>query len=293
MIALLYALGSNISFASASIYFTKFGLKSGPAWMNYYKSIIAFSAFLFLNLILGSQFQINSESFWLLCISGILGLTIGDIFLIRAFTELGSGRVLMIFGFEPLMLGIFGFFMFGESLTVSQILAILFLVLCLLSFSWESKKHQGHWGIRGLIFALVGVGLDISGVVLTKKAMNLSPQMGVFELNLVRTGVTALSFWLWSMLPRTKLSIGSELKRYSKRELIEVTIASFMGTFMSLSFYMQAVKLGPIATVSAIAGTSPLFATTFEIIRGTRKATPQLLLAIVCFISGVGLLIFG
>lgn len=181
MSGLLYALGSNISFASASIYFTKYGHRLGAARMNFVKAAVAFMAFCLMNLILKSSFQIEAQSVGLLIVSGLVGLAIGDIFLIRAFTELGSGRVLMIFGFEPVILGIFGYFLFGEKLLWNQVLAIVLLVACLIS----------------------------------------------------------------------------------------------------LSFYMKAVQIGPVATVSAIAGTSPLFATLVETLRDHRRATLQLNLALI------------
>jgi drug/metabolite transporter (DMT)-like permease len=292
MLGIWLALGSNISFASASIFFTKYGEKWGAVKMNYFKALVAFACFSVVNLVLGNSFDLAHNSWWLLVASGLIGLTIGDIFLIRAFTHLGAGRTLMIFGFSPLILAIMGYFFFGETLKQTQMLAILFLILCLLAFAWEQKKSQGHWGVVGISLALGGVFLDACGLVLTKNAMIHSPEMSVFEVNFIRSGVTVLAFFSWSLMKRKGLEIKKSFFHLAQKERIEIVAASFFGTVLSLSFYMKAIEIGPLATVSAVAGTSPLFATLFEIIRGRRSPTVSLFFAVICFICGVSLLIF-
>lgn len=293
MAAILFALGSNISFASASLYFTKFAGRSGSVWMNYFKGFVAFCCFMIVNLILGSQFHLSYESLGLLVLSGFLGLAIGDIFLMKAFTHLGSGRVLMIFGFQPLLLATASYFIFNEALKTYQIIAIVFLLICLFSFAIESKRQKGHWDFRGLIYALLGVALDCLGLVVTKKAMILSQGISVFEVNAIRSGTTVITFLIWSYFPYSKLSLIEPIKNYSTANRILVVLSGFFGTFLSLSFYMKAVQIGHLATISAIAGTSPLFATGFEILMGRKQVTKQLLIATFSFLIGAGLLLFG
>jgi uncharacterized membrane protein len=69
-------------------------------------------------------------------------------------------------------------------------------------------------------------------------------------------------------------------------------VASFFGTFMSLSFYLMAVQKGHLASISAVAGTTPLFATLIETLLGKRKFTIYLAAGLSFFILGFSILTF-
>ena len=292
MLPILLALGSNISFATASLFFTDFSKKISPSWVNYFKASVAFVCFLVCLLIFQVSVEMPTAVFVQLALSGAVGLMIGDIFLLKAFTELGSGRVLMIFGFQPLILGTASYFLFNEQFSLIRLVAILFLIGCLLCFSIESFKEKGHWGVKGILFALLGILLDATGVLLTKNVLNLMPDISVFLVSAVRSGVTVVGFFFASLVPMLGIKLIGSFKTLNKKDKITITAASVLGTFLSLTFYLQAMKIGHLATISAIVGTSPLFATVFEIARGRKKLTPHLALAVIFFISGVSILLF-
>lgn len=291
MLSILYALGSNITFATASLYFTDYSKKISPSWMNYFKACVAFVCFIAVIFIFQVPTGLSLASFSFLVVSGIAGLMIGDIFLLRAFTHLGSGRVLMIFGFQPLILGVASYYIFGELFSLYRLIAILFLMTCLFCFSMESFKEKGHWDIQGILFALIGVSLDAFGLLLTKEAFEKTPGLSVFVANAVRSGATVVGFFLASLIPYFQLKLLAPFKSLESKDRKLVVIASFLGTFMSLGFYLHAIQIGHLATISAIAGTSPLFATLFEIYKGRKKMTKYLALAITSFVCGVLILI--
>lgn len=292
MISIFFALGSNISFATASLYFTTFSNLNGPVWMNYFKALIAFICFSIVILIFNINLQLSLDSMNLLIISGLAGLMIGDIFLLKAFTYLGSGRVLMIFGFQPILLGVFSYFLFSEKFTLSRFIALFFLLCCLFLFSLESFKEKGDWQIKGILFALIGVTLDACGLLLTKKAFELSPHTSIFVANAIRSGSTALGFFILSFIPFLNINLYNPFNKMDKNHKLTVILASVFGTFLSLTCYLKAIQIGHLTTVSAIAGTSPLFATIIEVAKGQKKFTLYLLMSSICFIAGLTLLIF-
>ncbi len=291
MTSILLALSSNVVFATASLYFTDFAKKISPAWMNYFKACVAFACFATGLVLLQAPLTLSPGSFTLLVISGWLGLMIGDIFILRAFTHLGAGRSLMIFGFQPLLLGVASFYFFGEDFSANRGLAILFLIGCLICFSMESFREKGHWDVAGLVFILTGIFLDAAGLLLTKKVFRENPDISIFLVNSIRSGATVIGFFAVSLVPLFKLKLLPPYRALVTFDKKMVVLASFLGTFLSLTFYMKAVQIGHLATVSAVVGASPLFATLFEIYKGRRKLTPYLVVAILCFLSGVGILI--
>lgn len=259
--------------------------------MNYFKAIIAFICFSFVVIVFPISLQIHNTSFILLVLSGWCGLMIGDIFLLKAFTHLGSGRVLMIFGFQPLMLGLASAYFFHDTFSAYRLVALFFLMSCLFCFSLESFKEKGYWDVKGIVYALIGVSLDAVGLLLTKKSFELTPDISIFLANTIRSGATVLGFFAFSLLARSKINLKASFVKLDQQDRGRVIFASFLGTFLSLAFYLHAIQIGHLATVSAIAGTSPLFATLFEIYKGRKKVTRYLVLALISFILGLTILI--
>jgi drug/metabolite transporter (DMT)-like permease len=291
LLSIFYALGANISFATASLYFTDFSNKISSFWMNYFKVLIAFVGFSIVCLVFQIPFHLSSVSLLFFMVSGAVGLLIGDIFLFKAFMALGSGRTLMIFGFQPLLLGLSSYYLYGVQFSFYRLVAILFLILCLFCFAFESFKSKGKWDIQGLGFALFGVVLDALGVMLTKHAFRQSPEVSVVAANFIRSGTALLGFFILSQLPYFKMNLAQPFLKLNKKDKGLVIMAGGLGTFLSLTFYLQAIQLGNIATVTAITGTSPLFATFFEVFRGRKKITKYLVIAMLSFITGLGILI--
>lgn len=259
--------------------------------MNYFKACVAFICFVLVVLLMGGNFQIGSVPLILLLLSGVSGLMIGDIFLLKSFTHLGSGRVLMIFGFQPLMLSVASYYLFNDQFSLYRLLAILFLMSCLFCFSLESFRTKGHWDIRGIIFALIGVTLDAGGLLLTKQAFEISPGLSPFLANAVRSGATVAGFFLMSLIPYFGIRLVKTYVGLEKKDKWMTVIASFFGTFVALGFYLQAIQIGHLPTISAIAGTCPLFATIIEVVKGQKKLTGYLVMATISFVIGVGILI--
>lgn len=287
---LLLALCSNISFASASLLFTHYSRRISPLWMNFYKALVASLCFAVTCTVLKIWVLPPQASLILLCTSGLVGLMIGDIFLLKAFTHLGSGRVLMLFGFQPVLLGLFSFIFFGQNFPVYRLLAVLLLMGCLFTFALESFRQKGHWDIAGLSYAFLGVLLDAAGILMTRGAFEASPEMSPFFANFLRSFVAVLGFTALAFIPSVKLRLFRPLKDLSAKDRLWVTLAGFFGTFTSLSFYLMAIKYGHLATVSAIAGTSPLFATLFETVLGRKPVTGYLIVGTAFFASGITVL---
>lgn len=286
ILSLMLALSANIAFSTASIYYARFSEKFSAEWMNYYKAIIAtlgFSAAVFL---FGQYGKAETQSYVLLVISGTMGLFIGDIFLLKAMASIGAGRTLMLFGFSPLILGVSAYFLFDQEFSPKKLIAIICLVGCLWSFAFENFKSSGKWELKGLLYALIGVVLDSGGILLTRQSFDLSPDMTAFQANLVRAFATVVGFTVMALIPWFRFEPIKFWKQMSAKETKTISIISFLGTCVSLSFYLTAIKIGHLATVSAVAVTSPLFATLLEILTGRKKANRYLVSGLLFFLTG-------
>ena len=287
--AYLFAFAANLSFAIGVQFFTHYARRISSLWVNCFKGLVAALLFAATVLLQGGFHQVGAGSAALFGLSGLLGLGLADIFLIKAFSLMGPGRTMMLFGFQPLIIGVVSYFAFGQAIDARKLYAILFFVVCLFIFSLESFRKQGHWNARASLFALGGVALDGCGVLITRYAFNNSPGLGTTEGNFYRACGALL---LFAVLARVKpFHFFEKLKGLSRPALLWITLGSVAGTYLSLMFYLSAIRYsGALAAVSGIAITGTLFASLFECLAERRLPSGYLLVALVFFLGGMAFL---
>ncbi len=283
----LLAFGANFIFAFSATLFTDFSREVSGKWINSFKLCIAFICFTLTAFVLQKTPVWSIAPYFLL--SGALGLFCADHFLCTAFAKLGSARTLMIFSFSPLFVATWSYFLFDEEPSYSKLIAIFFFIACVFTLSIEKFRKEGHWEIPGLLMALFGIVLDGLGNVTTRYALNINPHESVMNVCALRSLGAFLGFLLFQPILKTRLI--TDFKKLSRRKKTTVLIASTLGTYISLTFWISAVKIGNLTSLIALSGTTPLLAGTFEIAMGKTKATPYLAYAFVLFLMGFYFLI--
>ena len=287
--AYLFAFAANLSFAIGVQFFTHYARRISSLWVNCFKGLVAALLFAATVLLQGGFHQVGAGSAALFGLSGLLGLGLADIFLIKAFSLMGPGRTMMLFGFQPLIIGVVSYFAFGQAIDARKLYAILFFVVCLFIFSLESFRKQGHWNARASLFALGGVALDGLGVLITRYAFNSSPGIGTTEGNFYRACGALLLFAALSRLKPFRFV--EKFRGLSRPALLWITLGSVAGTYMSLMFYLSAIRYsGALAAVSGIAITGTLFASLFECLAERRLPSGYLLVSLVFFLGGMAFL---
>ncbi len=283
-IVYIYALFSNLSFALGTQVFTHYSRSISSNWMNAFKATVGLVGY-FLTIIIFTgwhDISLSSSAFFL--ISGFIGLGIGDMFLLKSFSDLGPGRTLIVFGLHPLIVGSISYIIFGQEIGPRKFIAIIFFILCLLTFAREQFKATKSFQFRGLTYALIGVSLDACGVILTRAAFDNSPAVSGFEGNFYRA-LGAVSFYL--ILSRFKpLHFTQNFLKQTIKGRGMVIIGSILGTYLSLATYLLAVKSGNLATISAISITGSIFSSILECIIDKKWPTKYLMIAFFFFLFG-------
>ncbi len=287
----LYALAANLSFAVGVQFFTHYARKVSSLWVNCFKGCVA--ALLFAATVLaGGGFAGAPPGITaLFFLSGMLGLGMADIFLIKSFSLMGPGRTMMLFGLQPFFIGALSYFVFGQTLDPRKAYAVGFFMVCLFIFSLESFRKEGHWNARASLFALGGIILDASGVVITRYCFDSSPALGTTEGNFYRAAGALMLFLAVSAVK--PFGFAGRMRALGRRNLFWITAGSAAGTYLSLMFYLQAVRRADaLAAVSGIAITGTLFAALFEHLIERKRPSGYLLTAFAFFFAGMAFL-FG
>ncbi len=252
--------------------------------MNCFKAIIATISFSALFLFSDHQIFVTGSLFFLL--SGFIGLGLGDIFLIKGFVELGPARTLILFAFQPIVFLFVDALILNEHIHLKNILAVTLFIICLILFALENIKKNKSWNLVGLYAAIFGIFLDGTGVYLSKKAF-ISTQFDGSTANFIRCLGAILFFLLLSFFRPIKLI--KKFQELDKNLKFKAIIFSFIGTFLSLFFYLNAIKLGVLSVITAISVTGPVLTTIFESLIMKRKPSKTMLLCLILFLCAFSL----
>ena len=241
-----------------------------------------------------------SSSMFLL--SGALGLGIGDLFLLGAFIRVGVSRTLMLYGFQPLILGAAGFLFFDQTFDSQRWVAIAFLIGCLVIFSLERYRETKSWELPGLAMAIIGVTMDSSGVLITRLAFEDSPSTHPLEGHFVRCIGALLAYMVVALAIKVRrrqknphdtrpvIGIFSHFLSFDAKSKALILLGCFGGTYLSLCLYLTAIQIGHLASISAIAITGPMFAALLESVIHKRRPTVYLAIAFLLFLGGFAVL---
>ena len=289
-IVYIYALAANLSFAVGVQFFTHYAKRTSSVWVNCFKALVAAALFLLTVLAQGGFHYITPASAALFFLSGMVGLGLADVFLVKAFSLMGPGRTMMIFGFQPVLIGLLSYFAFGQAVEGRKLAAVVFFMACIFIFSLESFRKHGHWNMKASLFALGGVALDALGGVITRFCFNASPGIGTTEGNFYRAAGALLLFAVMARL--RPFQFFKNFRSLGRRNLLWLALGSFAGTYLSLMFYLNAVRYaGALAAVSGIAITGTLFASAFECALERKMPSGYLLAALAFFFGGMAFLV--
>ncbi|MDT8285482.1 MAG: DMT family transporter [Elusimicrobiales bacterium] len=287
----IYALAANLSFAIGVQFFTHYSRRVSSVWVNCFKACVAGLLFALTVFWQGGFHQAPPFYLSMFVVSGAIGLGLGDIFILKAFSLMGPGRTMMLFGLQPFVVGSLSWLAFGQTLEPRKAYAVAFFIVCLYIFSLESFRKDGHWNLKAGLFALLGIALDGAGIVLTRYGFDNCPDINTTEGNFYRAAGALLFF---AVLSRFRpLRFRERLRSLGRRGLFWITAGSAAGTYLSLMFYLQAVRRADaLAAVSGIAITGTLFAALFEHVIERKRPSGYLLTAFLFFFIGMSFL-FG
>ena len=286
---LFYALGATLCFAYASTIFTEFSRKVSPFWMNSFKAIVALITFSATVFVLRAWTTPSTGTVVALLSSGCVGLMVGDIFMLHAMKDLGTSRMLLIFGLQPFILSAGGTILFGQNFSAMNFLGLVLMLGCLYTISLESYKKHGQWHIQGMLWGLIAISLDAAGILMTRYGFDSTPGIGSPQVNMLRCIGAVFGFFVINAFHARKseaISFRPVWATFSKKEKYRIILASIGGTYVSLMLYLVAVSRGTLGVISSVTVTGPMFAAIFECLRARKMPSGYLFIAFTFFVCG-------
>ncbi|MBD2347235.1 DMT family transporter [Anabaena subtropica] len=280
--------------AVASVLYGIVGQKIPPLQLNLVKGIVAI-AFLCLTIWLtGESLPISSPApIFLLCLSGIVGISLGDTAFLAAINHLGARRVLLIGTLSPPITAIAANIVLSEQLNLSAWCGIL---LTIMGVAWvvtervpntDDSYPQHLW--RGVGFGVLAAITNATGTVISRLAFATGSVTPLWAALLrLSAAVLVLVVWLWFNRQRQVLSYPYW---QSWRVVLTSCFAAFFGTYLGIWLQQTAIKFTAAGIASTLLQTSPLFVIPLAMCMG-EKVSWRAIAGVIIAIIGIGLLFY-
>ncbi|HEX2696569.1 MAG TPA: DMT family transporter, partial [Anaerolineales bacterium] len=255
------ALATSFCFAVGIIFFTISGKMVGAQVTNRIRLVFALIYLLIVNVVLYRQpipLSASSDRWIWLGLSGIIGLTLGDVFLFQSFIMLGARLGSLVFSLSPIFSAILAWVFFREELSLLQISGI---VISLAGVAWvimsnknESDSQQGDMR-RGIIFGLLGALSQSVGILLAKPG--LTENFPAFSAGVIRMLAATVAIWILALFQR---QAGDTVKtiREQPRALWFLAFGALFGPVLGVSASLLALQNAQVGVVSTLSSLFPI-----------------------------------
>ncbi len=227
---------------------------------------------------------------WLwLSLSGVVGFSIGDLFLFRAFVVLGSRIAMLLMALVPPLTALLGWLVLGETLSPSHFfgmgLTLGGIALVVLERNVEEKQIRLSHPVAGIWYALGGAAGQAVGLIFSKMGMDAYHPFPASQIRIL-SGIAGFSILF--VLIRGWGRMASAFR--DRKALFHLTIGSFFGPFLGVSFSLMAVKHTATGVASTIMAIVPVLIIPPAVIFMKEKVNAKEVLGAVVAVAGVALM---
>jgi drug/metabolite transporter (DMT)-like permease len=244
--------GTSFAFASGS-------RRIGPIQTNVDRLIIAAFFLISTVSIFNLSFNLSSNQFTFLIISGIIGLVIGDTFLFKAFQLIGARLSMLLMALSPAMSALFAFIFLGEELSAWAILGIV-ITLSGISLVVLEKEHGTVKKYKisgfGLFCGFMGALGQAAGLILAKFAFQ-EGEIDKFVATLVRI-TSSVVVIVPMMLVLKKYKSPFEIYKKDMIGLGSILIGTILGPFLGITFSLIAIDNTKVGIAATLMSTMPI-----------------------------------
>lgn len=227
---------------------------------------------------------------WLwLSISGIVGLTLGDFFLFKAYAMITSRKSQLVMTMVPVITIILGWTLMSEKLSGMSILGISVtmtgILITLMKRNLNELEIDRKYRIRGTFYAFLGAIGQALGLILSKKGMGNYDAFASSEIRLI-VGLFGYIILITSLKRWSSITFALN----NTKAMTSITIGSIFGPFLGISFSLIAIQNTSTGIASTIMAIVPILIIIPSVIFYKQKITWREIFGTFISVSGVVLL---
>jgi len=287
----LAALFTAMCWTVTALAFESASRKVGSVAVNIIRLLMAFVLLSLFSYIRRGMFLPMDASaynwFWLI-LSGLTGFVIGDLFLFKSFTVIGSRLSMLVMTLVPPISALIGWMLMGELLSGLNMLGMALTLsgIALVIFNRQKKSAEpvNRIPLKGLLYALGGAFGQAAGLVLSKFGM---ADYDAFSATQIRVIAGIIGFAVIVHFFRRWLAVGNAFKH--RKAMLLMLLGATFGPFLGVSSSLIAVQNTATGIASTIMSITPILIIPPTLIFFKQKVSWQELVGAVISVGGVAL----
>jgi drug/metabolite transporter (DMT)-like permease len=278
----LAALTTAVLWCFTSLFFAEAARRVGSLLVNLLRLPVALTLLtLALPASEGALAALDARSVVYLAISGVVGLSIGDLAYFGALQRLGARLSLLLLSLAPIFATATAVFVLGEIPTVLTGAGVFSVVL-----ERRNGANQQEVSTAGVIRGVIAAACQGIGLVLAK--LGMQGQVSPLAASWVRMLVATVAIWL-ACAAVGKLR-ARELGSAAQRARWPLLVGAVCGPFLGVWLSMIAARFTDVGVAATIMATNPVLI--IPIVMATEGYRPswRALLGSITAVAGVALL---
>jgi drug/metabolite transporter (DMT)-like permease len=226
-----------------------------------------------------------------LSISGIIGLTLGDTFLFKAFQQIGARISMLIMSLAPAISAILAYFVLGETLPLYGILGIILTIfgvsIVVLDRNVKTTNRETI-SSSGIIYAVLGAIGQGVGLIFAKMAFTESSLNGFVatEVRIIASLILLIPIGLATRRYKDPIKMFINERKASWL----VILGSVLGPFLGISFSLIAIEYTKVGIAATIMATTPIIMLPLVKIFYKEKLATRAIVGAFTAVAGVAIL---
>jgi uncharacterized membrane protein len=289
----LAALATACCWTGSYLFFSIAVRLAGPKWLNRWRLTIAVILLLVVHWIVYRTplpFGADLGRWGWLTLSGVVGFAISDAFLFRALLHLGAHRTSLVTALIPVSSTLLAWGIFGEQLTVIQMLSsgviVLGIALVIAARPAGEDAATRKQIALGVLFALGTVGTQSMRYILSKQA--LGGEFPALSANVVQILAATIAVWVAAF-------VGGRWKRdfdvfRNRKAALTMIGGAIAGPVVGVTLSMVALANAQIGIASTLMALPPVLLLAYSHFVLKEKATPMAIGGTALAVGGVACL---
>ncbi len=267
MFGIISALGAAGSWTYACYLWRQQTKYFSAAQINITKNIIAF--IIFSPVILTFSFQSCIKDIFVLFLSGIIGISLGDTFYIISLKKLGTRRTLTVEALSPIIATVLGSLFLKEILPFTVWIGVFIVSISLVGVVFqktitEQDITSNNLKNEGFMFAFLSVLCAVIAACLSRSVLTSS------SLNPFQSTEIRLLGSIFGLIPVLRKGLGDAVGKIPLKNKLNLFFATFLGTNIGILLQQNVFKLLPIGLGWTLLSTSPVMALFFARAEGEK-----------------------
>ncbi len=252
------ALVAAFLWSNSSIVFTAAAIRIGSIQLNIDRMLLAAFYLIIVILIFQIDISLSFSQFFLLAVSGIIGLIIGDTAIFKSFAEIGPRFTMLFYSLNPAIAALFSWIILDEKLSRNGIIGMFITIVGIAIVALAKKDNGSKFSInsKGVFYGIMSAVGQGVGLVFAKMAYSYG-NLHSLTATVVRISSSVIVMLIISLIIK-RYNNPIKLYRNDVKSFKLVALGSVIGPFLGITLSFVALEHTSVGIAATLMSTTPI-----------------------------------